>query len=447
MPTTWNIPEENLNPNFTGRVDYLEQLRARLTAGQPTAVTQPLAVHGLGGIGKTQLALKCAQTYKDTYAVGLWVSARDAAALPTEYAKLARELGLPAQDLQETDLIVAAVRDTLSRNHSWLLIFDNAEEPEQLNRFLPHPIRGHVIITARTPNWRGLGIEPLSLDVMTEADAVAFLHQRSGQTGDGAEAVAAELGRLPLALQHAGAYIAETSMAYPEYLALLQSHRQELFSQATRPPDYPATVVTTWNLAYRDIREQDPAALDLLRLCAYLNPDNIPLDVLNEGSAHLPDPLADALADPLKRNNAIRFLQRYALLTRSGEYLNVHPLVQAVTRDRLTVEARESWGSAAVSLLANAFPDDIYDNPAAWENCERLLPHAITADEQAQALGLAGEAMALLLNQMAAYLHMRVEYKEARPYFERALVIREQVLGPDHPYTKTVRDNLNALGT
>jgi hypothetical protein len=200
-PLVSNLPARN--PNFTGRVDLLDQLHQRLHPGQPAAVVQAQAqtLHGLGGIGKTELALEYAHRHAGDYDLVWWRAAQPPAAIPGQLAALARRLGLPEQAEQAET--VHALWDVLRQRDRWLLIFDNAEHPNDLRPWWP-PGSGRVLVTSRNPTWAGLATA-VPLDVLPRAEAVTFLQHRLGHDDPAFDRLAAALGDLPLALEQAAA--------------------------------------------------------------------------------------------------------------------------------------------------------------------------------------------------------------------------------------------------
>lgn len=176
MPKIWNVPHPR-NPNFTGRVALLDQLHAALAQNKPTALTQ--AIHGLGGMGKTQLALEYAYRHSGDYAIVWWLRAEQVATLAADYAALAKELDLPEKDQQDQNVIVAAVKKALAQRNDWLLIFDNAETPEALRPYLPTANTGRIIITSRNPDWHGVGAA-FTVETLPQPEAVELLHKITG---------------------------------------------------------------------------------------------------------------------------------------------------------------------------------------------------------------------------------------------------------------------------
>jgi len=441
LPPTWNVPHLR-NPNFTGRESLLADLRKALTSGQPAALTQ--AISGLGGVGKTQLAVEYAYRHAAEYDVVWWVRAEEPATLPSDYAGLAGELGLPEEDAPEQRVVVQAVRRWLGQNAGWLLVFDNAPGPAEVHDYLPQAAMGHVLITSRNPVWRGAA-SPLTVRVMERPESVDFLLKRTGRADEeAADALAEALGDLPLALEQAGAYVEASGGTLSGYLRLFRRRHRELLSRGRPSTDYPDTVATTWVLSFQQVQQASPAGADLLNLCAFLAPDDIPQDLLSEGAQHLPQPLAEAVADPLTFDEAVAALRRYSLVGVGGDALSVHRLVQAVACDRLAEEARRTWAEAAVNLVNSAFPFDS-DDVRTWPECSRLLPHALVVAGHAEALGVALEATGRLLNQVGLYLGARAEFVEAKVAFERSLVVEEAAFGSDHPEVAAVVNNLGGV--
>ncbi len=427
LPPVWNVPHRR-NRNFTGREALLETLRAALTSGQPAAVTQ--AIGGLGGVGKTQLATEYAYRHATEYEIVWWVRSEEAATLASEYAALAGELEIG--DAANQRAIIEAVRRWLEQNSRWLLVFDNAPSPSALGDFLPRGIAGHVLITSRDPNWGGVAAT-LAVVVFDRAESVVFLLRRTGETDENpANALAEELGDLPLALEQAAAYVEATRGSMSRYLDLFRQRRKELMARDEPPVDYDYTVATTWAMSFQEVGEASPAAADLLRLASFLAPDDIQRELLSEGAEHLPEPLHSAVGDSLTLNEAVAALRRYSLVEATAKSLSVHRLVQAVVRDGLSQDETKRWAGAAAELVNAAFP--YRENDAAtWAGSARLLPHAMTAAGHAEILGVVPEATGRLLRQAGSYLEVQAELAEVGAAYEGALAFFELVYPPDHP--------------
>ena len=437
LPRVWNVPHQR-NPSFTGRERLLESLRTALTSGKPAAVTQAIA--GLGGVGKTQLALEYAYRYAPEYEVVWWVRSEEAATLGADYAALAGALDLREKDAPDQRAAVDAVRRWLEQNRGWLLAFDNAPGASEVRSYLPRGATGHVLVTSRNPVWGGTAT-PLPVRQFERRESVEFLLRCTGQADEtSAGALADALGDLPLALEQAGAYIEETGRSISGYLELFRDRRRELLARGMPSTEYPDTVATTWEISFQQV-EGTPAA-DLLRLVAFLAPDDVPRSLLSEGTEHLPEPLGGAVADSLALDDALAALRRYSLAEVTEESLSVHRLVQAVVRDRMPQDDRSRWAGAAVELVNAAFPFDRNDLET-WAGSARLLPHALAGAAHAESLDVAPETTGRLLNEAGRYLRVRAELAEAKVVLERALAIDENAYGPDHP---TVAIRVNNLG-
>jgi len=331
-PRVWNVPPRN--PNFTGRSAEMQDL-VRGLAGGSTVTVQ--AVRGMGGAGKTQLAAEFAHVHAGDYEVVWWVAAEEPAAVPDQFISLARRLGV-ADGAADPEAVQALVCQELRGAAGWLLVFDNAGTAEDIAPWLPGDPRpagmpGHVIITTRRGGFVSLG-RVLDLDVIGLSDAVWLLRTRvpdlDQMTG---EAIAGELGRLPLALEQAAAYMGRAQMPGEDYLELLHTRAGELYARG-RVSSRADTIATLWNISLDRVAGEDTAAIQLLEICSYLAPESVPLDLFTAHSAALPRPLSIAAADKLAFNDTVAVLVDYSLAQRSRAGLQVHRLVQAATRSR-----------------------------------------------------------------------------------------------------------------
>jgi TIR domain/Tetratricopeptide repeat len=439
LPEVFGVPARN--PNFTGRGALLHALRKQLMETKAGAVVQASAVHGLGGVGKTQLALEYAHRHAADYDLVWWVPAEQPLAIPDRLAALALRLGLPELDDQEAQ--VDLLWDQLGRRERWLLVYDNAEHPRDLAPYRPPAGPGHVLVTSRNPAW-GAMATTLPVEVLPRADAVALLCARTGGHDAAAGELAETLGDLPLALEQAAAYLEETRTSVGDYLGLLEERAGELLGLGELT-DHPDTVATTWALSLARAQSEAPPVKDLLALYAFLAPDDIPRGLLSEYAPLLPESLQQAVADRLTYDRLLGALDRYSLVTMSEDSLAVHRLVQAWVRATLDQQAQRHLAAAAVQLVWAAFPADT-DDPRMFPACARLLPHALAAADHASSLAADPEATAGLLTRLGAYLWRRIEPGQARQLFERAHAILETRLGPDHPSTARSLNNLgNAL--
>ncbi|MCA9946960.1 MAG: tetratricopeptide repeat-containing protein, partial [Anaerolineales bacterium] len=341
----------------------------------------------------------------------------------------------------------------------WLLVYDNADqiEPGQLLPYLPRTGNGHVLITSRNPNYGGVG-QVLELGLFTLDEAVRFLFQRRGaevQRGSAewaeAERLARELGRLPLALEHAAAYVLARGSSYAAYHRLFTERQDDLWQRAKKPERYHATITTTWELAFDQVK-QTPGALELLNLCCFLDPEGIPLALIRqvaglETSDFLKKSdvlLAQIVSDELALEDALGALRRYSLMQRTADELTLHRLVQAVARSRMDEKLNQNWLETALELVLRSWPFQSRQMET-WEVSKTLLPQLISVADLANAQKVETERTATLNSHIDFYIDFFGNKQAALPFSQRALAIREKALGPDHPDTARSLNNLGSL--
>jgi hypothetical protein len=413
---------------LAGRTELLAELEARL-GGDDGAGPRVAALCGLGGAGKTSVALEYAHRQLGDARVAWQFPAENPKVLAAGFGELAAQLGAG-----EGGDPVAAVHGMLAASPApWLLVFDNAPDRGSVAPFVPPAGRGRVLITSRNQIWPpGQALDVPVLDPQVAAEFLV------GRTGDAdrraALELAGELGGLPLALEQAAAYVQATGDSLAGYLAAFRQRRPDLLARG-EPTGYPRTVATTWRLAFEDLQRVAPGAGGLLRLLAFCAPEAVPLRLLlhpRPGLAgrlggEVTPVLAPLLEDPLAAGDAIAALRRYSLVTPAGGgSVSMHRLVQAVTVDQMPAELASQWRQAAAALIEAAIPDDT-QLPGAWPACAALLPHAQAV------LDLTSGGMF----RIAQYLGSSGSYPAARDLFQEIADARrnDDAYGPEHPQT------------
>ncbi|MET9098605.1 MULTISPECIES: FxSxx-COOH system tetratricopeptide repeat protein [Streptomyces] len=432
-PRVWgNIPPRN--PNFTGRVDLLERLGERLAEGTTTVL--PEAIHGMGGVGKTQLAIEYAYRHQSEYDIVWWIPAERPGQIGQALVELAQRLGLVSS--AEANIAGPAVREALreGRPYSrWLLIFDNADSPERVRDYFPTGGSGTILVTSRNRRWSVVG-PSLEVDVFTREESKQLLRRSSayGEALDDTDAdlLAEALGDLPLALEQAAAWRAETGMPVSEYLRLFEHKRSELL-EVSPPPDYQLPVAAAWNVSLDHLETRSPTALRLLQLCSYFAPDPISRSIFSGlGGSRIDPDLDRALNDPMRLARAIREINRYSLarIDHRTNSIEMHRLVQAVLIHRMTPEEQKRMRNGAHTLLAAADPKG--PNQAAnWPRYAELYGHVIasTAVESDQPW-----VRALVMN-VAKYLWYWGDHRVAIEFSEQAWETWQRLFGQEDQQT------------
>jgi hypothetical protein len=392
-----------------------------------------VALCGLGGTGKTSLAVAYAHRRLAEVGVAWQFAAGNPTVLAAEFGELAAQL--ETRDVSDTRDPVASVHAVLAAlSAEWLLVFDNAPDRASVERFLPAAGRGQVLITSQNQHWphaQAMQVPVLGTDV-----AADFLASRTSDPDqEAAVDLADELDGLPLALEQAAAYIQATGITLAGYLSVFRDHRADLLTRG-EAAGHPADVAATLGLALSRLAEEAPAAAGLLRLLAYLAPEPVPLAVLladAQAACELrPDVAATVgplLGNPVAAGDAIVALRRYSLLTPAGYGLVlVHRLVQHVTRAQIPADAAGHWQQAAAALVEAAIPADP-GLPTAWRVYALLLPHARAV------LDLTSGGM----QRIARYLGYSGSYPAARDMLQLIVDAYSDAYGAEHRATLATR--------
>jgi len=386
-PKVWNVPGRNVR--FTGRDEMLTGMRRRIAGGLRTVII-PVALRGLGGVGKTQLALEFAHRFKTDYDVVWWIDAEQLELIDLSLARLANEMGLAIIGNAPDDALQA--REALRRGEPyarWLLVFDNAAEPDNLLRYLPDPgAGGHLLITSRDQAWAGVAAT-VEVDVYTRAESVARLTSVVRHiTRQDAETIAELVGDLPLAVESAAAWLATTGTPASTYLEALQAETLRVLS-LEQPRGYALPVAAVWSLSLKRLREQAPAAARLLELASFMSPDGIATELFYTptaiGALRAVD---EQVTDALAIGDLVRSIARLSLMRVDMNDLRVHRLVQEAVCAQLNGWESDATVHEVHRILFAARPEpEMIDDPAVWPRYALLWHHlapsnAVLCDEE-----------------------------------------------------------------
>jgi serine/threonine protein kinase/tetratricopeptide (TPR) repeat protein len=452
-PAQFYLPYHR-NPYFTGRETILERLYATLHEpprlehpGSPGRTPAVAALSGMGGIGKTQLAVEYAYRFRHTYAAILWARAETYETLFADVVAIAQQLKLvdvhtgEAQQAVQAIQVVQAVTDWLARHGGWLLILDNIDDLSLTYRFVPLVNRGHILLTMRAQSTSTLATR-IEVEKMTMDEGAQFLLYRCKMYMPGArreqipgadwleaQDICRAMDGLPLALDQAGAYIEETGCTLHHYIERFRQQRGDLLEQRGESTLlHPEAVTSTIRLAIDKVERANPRAADLLRLCAFLDAGRVNEEVLGEQGL----------------DTSIAALRKYSLVSRSPDEhtLSLHRLVQAVIHDGMEPETQRAWAERAIVAVSQAFPPG--EKVSAWPRCERYLPHVYTCLQHIERWQIVSPAAARLLDQAGLYLLGQGQYTQALRLLQKALYVRETLQPPDQ---RAVGETLNNLAS
>ncbi|GAA1961120.1 FxSxx-COOH system tetratricopeptide repeat protein [Catenulispora subtropica] len=444
-PDHWNVP--NRIVRFTGREDSLARLRAQLTAGTGADLTH--AVLGIGGIGKTALAVEYAHRFQHHYDVVWWIRAEHPNFVTEDLAELARRLGLEVQNVGEAADAVREDLRTGRRGGRWLLVYDNAEDPDRLLDRMPSAANGHVLVTSNNSKWAGV-VPALEVDVFDPEESVALLTRRvPGLSQRHAGLVADEVGNLPLAVEIAGSWLAETGMPVEAYLELLRSDPAATLERG-HASGYDRSVIAAWRLNVARIGELSPGAARLLQLLAFCGPEPVAANLVYGDAmsrALLPyDTRLRSGKGPI--GQYVQLLNNYGLVTvprGTNKPLQVHRLIQQVVRDQIPdPQDRETLRRAIHEVLVAARPPqgDV-DNARTWPVYAEIWPHLLHSEARR---GNA-ETRQLYVDRVR-HLRLRGEPGPAAELAEETVALWEAdpEIGPDDARNLSMRFELaNAL--
>ncbi|MFC9023706.1 FxSxx-COOH system tetratricopeptide repeat protein [Streptomyces anthocyanicus] len=420
LPRVWNVRDRN--PHFTGREALISRIREGLLGGRQAVVQ---ALHGLGGIGKTQIALEYAHRFASQYDTVWWIDAAQADQILVRYTELAARLGI-AKPEAGAEHNARTLLEHLHTQDRWLIILDNADDPHDFEGLIPTG-PGHVLITSRNPGWNDR-VHSLNLGVFARSDSLAYLSARMpGITPDQAGGLADDLGDLPLALAQAVGVIT-SGMTLDRYRHLLTEKTAKLMANGG-PPGYPAPLAAAVDIATNRLAGDHPDASDLLRLGAFLGPEPIPTAWLEA----VRDRLSTIAVDPddiMWPQTALQPLARYGLARVDHETFQIHRLTQAILRDRSGQADTVRSEDDVATILTTVDPGDP-DTPAAWPRWAAYTTHLAARKDTATSRPELRQALV----RAARYLIKSGQERTARDLISALHESWTGVLGEDHPHT------------
>ncbi|MGW7712021.1 FxSxx-COOH system tetratricopeptide repeat protein [Streptomyces sp. NPDC054771] len=425
------------NTRFTGREELLSKAYQALQDAGPGAGV--VALHGMSGVGKTQLAAEYVYRFGSEYDVVWWVPADRRALYRQKLAELAPELGLSTG--AEYGERLRAVRDALRRGepHShWLLVLDGADEPEHIWDLVPTG-PGHVLITSRNPEWSEHNSNLVEVPVYEREESVAFIRRRAPRlTPNDADQLAEALEDLPLLLDQTAGWLNDSDMSVEEYIELLEGGIDQDVVKVSA--DFPLAFQTAWSILLNKLKETVPESVDLLRLCSFFAPGSIPVRLLREmPPGELPEQLSGLMNDPLLWNKAIAQLRQYSVVrleshetageeASSGESLYMHRMVHQIVGKDMPERDREEFIGVVRRALAAADPGRPTDTRL-WPAYAEITPHLKWAD----VLNSTDPTVHTLVLNCLRYMYLSGEYRAGIKLGERAMKAWRRLLGEDHP--------------
>ena len=453
-----NIPIR-VPEHFLGRDDALAAIDTALArySGR-VAIT---ALHGLRGVGKTTLAAAYAERHRGDYRATWWIRAQTPDGMRADLVALGVRLNWVAPDEKEEPALKTVMERLVHEGEGILLIYDNAVDADALKPCLPRGGVARVLVTSNAHAWRGVAA-PVEIRLWPKEIGADYLIARTGRTAERAAALALSeaLGGLPLAHEQAAAYCERLDLPLAEYAKRFTATPAKFLDDARHAPaEYHdgLTVAKTFALAIDEAAKLHPAAEPLIVHAALLAPEPIPLFLFSQGREKFGEPLATVLeGDGL--DEAVAALRTFALIDRETvaderdptiitDCIRLHRLVRQVAAARCEGEVRQGAQRVLAEALVAVYPENIWRDPHAWPLSRRLDSHALAlvGDEATAPKGVE-QRTADLLGFAGQYRHYALAaYAEARPLHERALAIREKVLGAEHPDTATSLNNLALL--
>jgi tetratricopeptide (TPR) repeat protein len=443
--------------HFTGREVLLAELRAKLHETVSKQWNHRVALYGLGGVGKTQLALQYVHSQRAHYEWVYWISGDSETALFSGFQEIAKQTNCCSADANIKD-VAKGVLSWLNQKEKFLLVIDNVDDVGVVDGYLPEISPGrHTLITTRNQYVGDIPAEGIEVGNLSLDDAIELLLVRTQARGITktpeveceAAQIVKELGFLPLAIEQAAAYIREVSKDLFKFLPSYRTNRKWHHKRLVKGNrNYSKSVATTWHLSFQQLEANHSDATQLLRFFAFLNPDGILTEFLEAGKEGLTENgLREVISDQDRFFDCLSELERFSLIARqndhqNGQRITVHRLVQCVIKDEMLDEVFTVMTSNLIGLYESAFPRWDQDHEVREITirlrCRRyqdqiMLPLTTTVPKNASKLGN-------LLLRFGMFLDTDGNYQKASELIAEAVQIKKEMGGAKHP------DTLKATG-
>ncbi len=331
------------NQFFVGRAEIFDEMDSQIS------LDRAVLLLGMGGVGKTQIALEYCHQSSASYGIIWWIRADSEQGIIEDLASLASRMGIASSGKIEEDARTALI--WLETHNYALLVYDNVVAASVVSKWLPVGRLGGRILTSQDASLASMATA-LSVGLLSEQESLELLATKTGltQTAD-AISLAAMLGGLPLALAQAGAYIASTRIDYPNYIVRFNDAGSKLLGISMLEPNYPRTVATTWHLAMERVLDESPDAFELLEWLSFCSSGPIPRDLFYDQQANVDPRVKQVLHDRISVDLALGVLHRYSLIELSSDIVVVHALVQFVVRDSIPSGLHEQKQLTTIYLL------------------------------------------------------------------------------------------------
>jgi tetratricopeptide (TPR) repeat protein len=431
------------NPHFTGRDELLSELRDKLDEVKPKTYNHRIAIYGMGGVGKTQLAIEYVHRYKALYDGIFWISAVDNAQLLSGFQEIGIITGcVKTRDLKPIEQ-VKAVLSWLRQEDSWLLMIDNLDDISVVDGYLPQIKKGgHTLITTRYPESWNIPAEGIEIPVLLEDSAIELLCLRSrvnnvDQMRQAAEIVK-ELGYLALAIEHASAYIRSSTGGISQFLPMYRQSRKRVHNRKlTGNSTYPKSIATTFLLSLDKIKEGEfgMQAIELLQLFVFLNPDGILIDFLRSGREGLSDERREIIEDDFVFEESLKSLHELSLvgLSQKKDSIVIHRLIQAVIRDELSQTEEYDLRSEVLEVSGAAFPETVTNETR--QLCRQFQGQVL--GPVFEAAEVRSESASAMMDRIGRFLLADGKFDDSARFLRLALDINKFLLGDEHRVTVT----------